>query len=170
MDVDLDPSLAVVVPDAGDDSWAKIRLDSVSLDNLAALLPKITDGVTRAVILNSVRDAVADAELDPKIGFDVVLGMLPTETSDIAVGTLLNWANTHLLGVYLPYEPYRGQLADVLRARLETVEVGSSVQLSVARGFARFTDDVDRLNGWLAGNSAFSYRTASRWTPTCAGS
>jgi aminopeptidase N len=155
VDVDLDPSLAVVIPDAGDDSWAKIRLDSVSLDNLAALLPKIDDGVTRAVILNSVRDAVADGELDPRIGFDVVLGMLPTETSDIAVGTLLNWSNTHLLGVYLPYEPYRGQLADVLRARLDTVEAGSSVQLSVARGFARFTDDVDRLRGWLAGDTAF---------------
>ena len=152
VDVDLDPSLAVVIPDAGDDSWAKIRLDAVSLENLAALLPKIDDGVTRAVILNSVRDAVADAELDPKVGFDVVLGMLPTETSDIAVGTLLNWSGTHLLGVYLPYEPYRGQLADVLRARLETVEAGSSVQLSVARGFARFTDDADLLKGWLAGD------------------
>ncbi|MET9317916.1 aminopeptidase N [Kribbella sp. NPDC003505] len=152
VDVDLDPALAVVIPDAGDDSWAKIRLDAVSLENLAALLPKIDDGVTRAVILNSVRDAVADAELDPKIGFDVVLGMLPTETSDIAVGTLLNWSSTHLLGIYLPYEPYRGQLADVLRARLETVEAGSSVQLSVARGFTRFTDDADLLKGWLAGD------------------
>ena len=152
VDVDLDPSLAVVIPDAGDDSWAKIRLDAGSLENLAALLPKIDDGVTRAVILNSVRDAVADAELDPKVGFDVVLGMLPTETSDIAVGTLLNWSGTHLLGVYLPYEPYRGQLADVLRARLDTVEAGSSVQLSVARGFARFTDDADLLKGWLAGD------------------
>ncbi|GAA1131174.1 aminopeptidase N [Kribbella jejuensis] len=150
--VDLDPSLAVVIPDAGDDSWAKIRLDADSLANLAGLLPKITDGVTRAVVLNSVRDAVADAELDPKVGFDVVLGMLPTETSDIAVGTLLNWSASTLLGVYLPYEPYRGQLADVLAARLETVEVGSSVQLSVARGFARFSDDADRLKGWLAGN------------------
>ncbi|MEV6891853.1 aminopeptidase N [Kribbella sp. NPDC051137] len=152
VDVDLDPSVAVVIPDAGDDSWAKIRLDADSLANLTALLPKIDDGVTRAVVLNSVRDSVADAELDPKAGFDVVLGMLPTETSDIAVGTLLNWSISHLLGVYLPYEPYRGQLADVLRTRLETVEAGTSVQLSLTRGFVRFTDDVDRLKGWLAGD------------------
>ncbi|GAA1597364.1 aminopeptidase N [Kribbella karoonensis] len=152
VDVDLDPSVAVVIPDAGDDSWAKIRLDVDSLANLTALLPKIDDGVARAVVLNSVRDSVADAELDPKAGFDVVLGMLPTETSDIAVGTLLNWSISHLLGVYLPYEPYRGQLADVLRTRLETVEAGTSVQLSLTRGFVRFTDDVDRLKGWLAGD------------------
>jgi aminopeptidase N len=156
VDVDLDPSVALVIPDAGDDSWAKIRLDADSLANLAALLPKIDDGVTRAVVLNSVRDSVADAELDPKTGFEVVLGMLPTETSDIAVGTLLGWSVTHLLGVYLPYEPYRGQLADVLRDRLETVEPGTSVQLAVARGFARFSDDVDRLKGWLAGDPANS--------------
>ncbi|MDX2968022.1 aminopeptidase N [Kribbella solani] len=152
VDVELDPSLAVVIPDAGDDSWAKIRLDAESLANLAAVLPRIEDGVTRAVVLNSVRDAVADAELDPKVGFDVVLGMLPSEQSDIGVSTLLNWASTHLLGVYLPYEPYRGQLASVLGARLETVEPESSVQLSVARGFARFSDDAERLQGWLAGS------------------
>jgi aminopeptidase N len=151
VEVDLDPSLAVVVPDAGDDSWAKIRLDEQSLANLATVLPKIEDGVTRAVVLNSIRDAVADAELDPKVGFEVVLGLLPTVDSDIAVATMLSWASNLVLGVYLPYEPYRGQLADVLRARLETVEAGSSVQLSVARGFARFTDDADRLTGWLAG-------------------
>jgi aminopeptidase N len=151
VEVDLDPSLAVVVPDAGDDSWAKIRLDEQSLANLATVLPKIENGVTRAVVLNSIRDAVADAELDPKVGFEVVLGLLPTEDSDIAVATMLSWASNLVLGVYLPYEPYRGQLADVLRARLETVEAGSSVQLSVARGFARFTDDADRLTGWLAG-------------------
>jgi len=152
VEVALDPSVAVVIPDAGDDSWAKIRLDEQSLANLPSVLPKIEDGVTRAVVLNSLRDAVADAELDPRLGFDVLLGLLPTEESDIAVGTMLNWAGVQLLGVYLPYEPNRGRLADVLAARLKTVRADSSVQLSVARGFTRFTDDVDQLKGWLAGD------------------
>ncbi len=150
VEVALDPSLAVVIPDAGDDTWAKIRLDAESLANLPSVLPKIEDGVTRAVVLNSLRDSVADAELDPKLGFEVVLGLLPTETSDIAVGTMLNWANTHLLGVYLPYEPYRGRLADAIAARLQTAPAGSSLQLAAARGVARFSDDVELLKGWLA--------------------
>ncbi|MFI7064228.1 aminopeptidase N [Kribbella sp. NPDC050124] len=149
--VALDPSVAVVIPDAGDDTWAKIRLDADSLANLPAVLPKIADGVTRAVVLNSIRDAVADAELDPKLGFDVLIGMLPHETSDIAVSTMVGWANTHLLGIYLPYEPYRGQLAEALAARLKTVTAGSSLQLSVARGYVRFTEEVDVLKGWLVG-------------------
>ncbi|MFI6681195.1 aminopeptidase N [Kribbella sp. NPDC050470] len=149
--VALDPSVAVVIPDAADDTWAKIRLDADSLANLPAVLPKIDDGVTRAVVLNSIRDAVADAELDPKLGFDVLAGMLPDETSDIAVSTMVGWANTHLLGIYLPYEPYRGRLAEALAARLRTAPAGSSLQLSVARGYVRFTEEVDVLKGWLIG-------------------
>jgi aminopeptidase N len=150
--VDLDPSVAVVIPDAGDDTWAKIRLDEQSLANLATVLPKIEDGVTRAVVLNSIRDAVADAELDPKLGFEVLLAMLPTETSDIAVSSMTGWATLNLLGVCLPYEPYRGRLADALAERLRTAPAGSSLQLAVARAYARFSWDADVLRGWLAGD------------------
>jgi len=166
-EVALDPSLAVLIPDAGDDTWAKIRLDADSLANLPSVLPKIEDGVTRAVVLNGVRDSVADAELDPKLGFEVVLGLLPTESSDIAVGTMLNWANTHLLGVCLPYEPYRRQLADAIAARLETAPAGSSLQLAAARGQARFSDDIELLKGWLAGDGVpegLAMDADLRWT------
>ncbi|WP_433156922.1 aminopeptidase N [Kribbella sp. CA-247076] len=165
--VELDPSLAVVIPDAGDDSWAKIRLDADSLANLPAVLPKISDGVTRAVVLNSIRDAVADAELDPKLGFDVLVGMLPHETSDIAVATMVGWANSHLLGIYLPYQPYRGQLAATLAARLRTTAAGSSLQLAVARGYVRFADEADVLKGWLAGEGVpdgLAMDADLRWT------
>ncbi|MEU4606291.1 aminopeptidase N [Kribbella sp. NPDC023972] len=167
VEVALDPSVAVVIPDAGDDTWAKIRLDADSLANLTSVLPKISDGVTRAVVLNSIRDAVADAELDPKLGFDVLLGMLPHETSDIAVGTMVGWANSHLLGVYLPYEPYRGRLADALAARLRTAPAGSSLQLAAARGYVRFTDEADVLTGWLNGDGVpdgLAMDADLRWT------
>ncbi|MFI6826691.1 aminopeptidase N [Kribbella sp. NPDC050241] len=152
VDVPLDSSVAVVIPDAGDDTWAKIRLDADSLANLATVLPKIESGVTRAVVLNSIRDAVADAELDPKLGFEVLLSMLPGETSDIAVSSIVGWAQSRLLGIYLPYEPYRGRLADVLAERLRSAPAGSSLQLAVARGLVKLTDDVDLLQGWLSGS------------------
>jgi aminopeptidase N len=166
-EVELDPSLAVVIPDAADDTWAKIRLDADSLANLPSVLPKIEDGVTRAVVLNSIRDATADAEVDPLAGLDVMTGMLPHETSDIALGTMVGWATTHLLGVYLPYEPYRGRLADVLTERLRTAPAGSSLQLAVARGAVRFTDDAAMLNGWLNGEGVPEGLTMDaelRWT------
>jgi aminopeptidase N len=151
VEVELDPSAAVVVPDAGDDSWAKIRLDEQSLRNLPMVLPRIEDGVTRAVILNSIRDATADAELDPGLGFEILLGALAQEDSDIAVATMTGWARTRLLGIYLPYEPYRGRLAAVLAERLGSTPAGSSLQLAVTRALVGTTDDTALLQGWLEG-------------------
>ncbi|TDU84345.1 aminopeptidase N [Kribbella voronezhensis] len=151
VDVDLDPTVAVIVPDAADDTWAKIRLDADSLGRLTAVLPKIRDGVTRAVILNSLRDAIADAELDPQLGFEVVLAALPHEDSDIAVNTMVSWCVNRLLGGYLPYEPQRGQLAEVLATRVGSTSAGSSLQLAVVRGLVKVSADVDQLKGWLDG-------------------
>jgi aminopeptidase N len=167
VDVPLDPSVAVAIPDARDDTWAKIRLDADSLAKLPSVLPKIEDGVTRAVVWNSIRDAVNDAELDPKLGFDVLVGMLPHETSDIAVQTMVGWSTTHLLGVFLPYEPYRGELASALADRLRTAPGGSSLQLAVARGYLRFTDEADVLRGWLNGDGVpdgLAMDADLRWT------
>jgi aminopeptidase N len=150
VEVELDPSIAVVVPDAADDTWAKIRFDAQSLGKLAAVVPKLQDGVTRAVILNSLRDATADAELDPRFGFDIVLAALPTETNDIALSSMAGWA-TAVLGRYLPVEPYRARLAAVLAECLRSAPAGSSLQLAAARRVVAVTDDVELLNGWLAG-------------------
>ncbi|GAA1674613.1 aminopeptidase N [Kribbella yunnanensis] len=152
VDVPLDPSTLVVIPDAGDDTWAKIRLDADSLANLTAVLPKITDGVTRAVVLNSIRDSAADGELDPRLAFDILLGMLAGESSDIGVGTMTEWARSHLLGGYLPYEENRARLEKVLADRLPDLPAGSSLQLGVVRAYARQSADVARLQGWLAGD------------------
>jgi aminopeptidase N len=168
VEVELDPSIAVIVPDAADDTWAKIRLDAQSLGKLTAVMPKIEDGVTRAVILNSLRDATADAELDPRLGFDIVIAALPAETSDIAVSTMAGWANS-MLGRYLPVEPYRARLAAVLTERLQSVPAGSSLQLAVARRVVAVTDDVELLTGWLAGNGVpdgLSVDADLRWVVT----
>jgi aminopeptidase N len=149
----LDVELAgdkVIVPDANDDTWAKIRLDDESLANLPAVLPKLP-GITRAVIWNSIRDATADAELDPRQAFDLLLTAIPHEDSDLAVGSLLRWLDDRLLGGYLPYEPYRGQMADVLTQRLAQTPPGSSLQLAITRGVVTTTNDADLLKNWLAG-------------------
>jgi aminopeptidase N len=152
VEVELDPSRAVVVPDAGDDTWAKIRLDADSLRMLPEVLPKIDSGVTRAVIWNSIRDSTADRELDPRLAFEVLLAVLPHEDSDIAVGNLLRWAEDRVVGGYLPYQPYCGRLASVLTERLGTTPAGSSLQLAITRGVVAMTDDATLLRGWLSGD------------------
>jgi aminopeptidase N len=166
VDVELGQDVVVVVPDADDDTWAKVRLDEESLRRLPDVLPRIESGVTRAVIWNSIRDATADADLDPRTGFEVLLAALPHETSDIAVTSLLGWAKGSVLGRYLPYEPYRGRLAEVVRSRLDSVPAGTSLQLAIARGVVGTTDDVTLLQGWLDGTGVpdgLAVDTDLRW-------
>ncbi|MER7244164.1 aminopeptidase N [Kribbella sp. NPDC000426] len=141
----------VVVADAHDDTWAKIRLDAVSLTNLPQVLPKIADSTTRAVVWNSIRDSVADAELDPRRALELFIAALPDEDSDIAVGSLTPWLEGRVLGRYLDYEQHRGPVADALGNKLATTAPGSSLQLIVARTFVATTDDAELLSSWLNG-------------------
>jgi aminopeptidase N len=151
VDVALSNDFAMIVPDANDDTWAKLRLDPTSLANLPQVLPKITDGTTRAVIWNSIRDATADAEFDPRQALDLFVTAIQDEDSDIAVGSVVRWVEEHLLGGYLPYDEARVPVADALGNKLASAEPGSSVQLATVRGFAATTADADLLTSWLDG-------------------
>ncbi|MEU4196162.1 aminopeptidase N [Kribbella sp. NPDC026611] len=139
----------VVVPDAGDDSWVKVRLDERSLANLPTVLPRIADSTTRAVVWNSIRDSVADAELDPRQALEIFVAALPAEDSDVAVGSLVTWVEDRLLGRYLDYDQYRPRVADALDNKLSTTVPGSSLQLITGRAFVATTNDADLLTGWL---------------------
>ncbi|WP_020391971.1 aminopeptidase N [Kribbella catacumbae] len=167
VEVDLDPQAAVIVPDAADDTWAKIRLDATSLANLPAVLPRLADSTTRAVIWNSIRDAVADAELDPRQALEILLEAIQHEDSDIAVGSLLRWLEERLLGAYLPDEPYRSQAAAALTTRLAETPPGSSLQLAITRGVIATTDDAKLLQSWLDGSDVpdgLQVDTDLRWS------
>lgn len=153
VEVALGKDVAVVVPDAGDGTWAKIRLDPASLAALPRVLPTIADSTTRAVIWNSIRDAVADAELDPRQALDLFRAALPAEDSDIAVGSLIGWLENRVLGGCLEYEAARGPVADALSNKLATTEPGSSLQLITARGVVATTDDARLLQSWLEGSA-----------------
>ncbi len=150
VDVEVPGEPAVIVPDAGDDTWAKIRLDENSLARLPDVLPHLAEPETRAVVWNALRDAVENAELDPRTVFDVLCAALPYEQSDIAVGALLNWTRRRILGGFLPEEPFTERLADVLAQRLPRVVAGSSLQLALTRGLIATTSDAAMLQGWLA--------------------
>jgi aminopeptidase N len=151
VDVEVPGDPAVIVPDAGDDTWAKIRLDEHSLGRLAEVLPGLREAETRAVVWSALRDAVENAELDPRVVFDVLCAALPHENSDIAVGALLNWTRRRMLGGFLPEQPFTGRVADVLAARVPQAVAGSSLQLALARGLIATTSDARLLQGWMAG-------------------
>jgi aminopeptidase N len=152
VEVALGNDLAVIVPDVDDDTWAKIRLDATSLANLPAVLPTIADATTRAVIWNSIRDATAHAEIDPRQALELFATAIQQEDSDIAVGSLVRWLEERVLGGYLPYDESRGAVAGALGNKLATTEPGSSLQLATLRGFIATTDDAQLLQAWLGGS------------------
>ncbi|GAB3934670.1 aminopeptidase N [Kribbella albertanoniae] len=148
-EVALSNDIAVIVPDAQDDTWVKIRLDEITLANLPAVLPKIADSTTRAVIWNAVRDATMTAELDPRQALNLFATTVGDEDSDVAVESLVRWLTERVVGGYLPYDESRAVVADALEGKLASVEPGSSLQLATARGFVATTNDSELLKSWL---------------------
>jgi aminopeptidase N len=149
-----DEVFPVLVPDAYDDTWAKVRLDPSSMAALPAVLPRIDNVVTRAVVWNAVRSAVDDAQLSPLTMLDVLEAALPDETEDVALTSLLDWTVRSLRGRYLGLHQAGQRVADLATTCLAGAGPGSSIQLAAARAVAGSGTDADLLRSWLEGAAA----------------
>ncbi|CAM3976578.1 aminopeptidase N [Janibacter anophelis] len=151
----LDLEAALVLPNAGDLTWATPILDEASLAALPAELPRMADDQARAVLWVGLRDGVALAQVDPRLLVDLGEAALPVETND----SIFSRAGMHLtnrvIRVLLPLEEQdaaRARMAQVGERVLAEAEPGSSRALHAARLVARTSDDVDgRLVPWAHG-------------------
>ena len=128
---------AVVVND-DDLTYAKVRLDPVSLTAVLAGLPTVTSPLTRAVLWGGMWDLCRDAELPVADYVDLVLRGVATETDATAVRNLLGQAGTAAYSYAPPAR--RAELAETwtrgLAALLADAPGGSDLQLSLTRAFA----------------------------------
>ena len=146
------PRSALVVPDAGDDTWAKIRFGG---DDAWSLIPAVMAGEpaapTRVVIFNAVRDAVRDSELDPGRALDIVCSSMASEPADVVVSSMLRFARDSLAGHYADPDDRPGRMATVhasARVLLLSAAPGSDRQLVAFRATMsrhRRPDRADRL-------------------------
>ncbi len=144
----------LILPDAHDETWAKIRYDAHTLAALPRRMTAINDPVTRGVVWLAVRDALDDAELTGAYALDLLTAALPEETKEIAVLSLTAWADTTLLGRYLgPDRSARDRVAAAAMARLSAAPPGSGLQVAAALGWARVATDADAMHGWLDGDA-----------------
>ena len=144
----------LIIPDAGDDTWAKVRYDEYTLAALPGRIGSIADPVTRGAIWLAVRDATADAELSCEFVLTLLEAALPVETEDIAIQSLSGWADNLLLSQYLGGDRQsRDRVAAVVEKRLATASPGSGLQLAAALGFATVQSGSSILPGWLAGEA-----------------
>jgi aminopeptidase N len=145
-----------LLPDCGDETWAKVVLDPQSMAEVAEALPRIDDLLGRAVVWAALREALLDARVSPSAYLDVVESALPAE-ADIAVEAVLRDEMRHgatsSTAVYLTAAPaHRSRVAAVAEQILAAAEPASNRQLVVARTFVSTTDDMDLVARWRDGD------------------
>jgi aminopeptidase N len=156
------PEPALLLPNDGDFSYCKIRLDPVSRNALASSLGRLPDPLSRAVAWNGVRDLVRDGELAPRQYLALAVRHLPAETDDSIAGHVIGYARWIVADRYLPPGQRGAALAgltslcrDLLgpRPAASRDHSGNEMQLVAARGLidsASDPDDISALWSWLA--------------------
>jgi len=150
----LDPD-GLVLPDSGDDTWAKIVLDEGSRERLPRILPLIQDPVARAVAWGSLREGLRDAVVGPETYLRTAEAALPQD-GDLALETVLGGRSTGLvgsLGTYLAAPSDTKRVEAIARQALADATPGSNRQLVATRAIIWATTDSALLEGWLSGET-----------------
>ncbi len=162
------PRPALLLPNHGDLTWAKIRLDEHSWRTVTESLRTIEDPLVRAVLWENARDLVLDAELAPAAYLELVAAHLPAETEDVVVSAVLTFARGSVVRCFLA--PADRPAADVLLGRvchelLARPDAGESVRLVALRGAIDSAGgQLDQLRLWLAeGGPDGRLGTELRW-------
>ncbi|MDJ1641372.1 aminopeptidase N [Streptomyces pakalii] len=145
---------ALVVLNDGDLTYAKIRLDTASWDTVLAGLSGIPDALTRAVLWNTARDMVRDAELPPATYLTAARTHLPYETDLALVQGVLSFAAGQVVDRYTVPENLpaaRATLTDLCRDLIRRTEDGSQpgLRLIAVRHFIDAATQPDTLRSWL---------------------
>jgi aminopeptidase N len=148
-----EPTADLLLVNAGDLTFAKVRLDAGSAAAATRVLPALDDSLDRAVLWSTVVDAVRDGDSVPADLVALVVTALPLETEPVVVEGVLGMTRD-LLDRYLDPAPREVALQPVAMAcdrLLVTAPPGGSLQLAAARGLIEASTDARRLAGWLKG-------------------
>jgi aminopeptidase N len=154
--VDAPAAVVLAVADSGDDTWAKIRFGTDGWHLVPEILPKISNTITRVVLINAVRDAVRNVEIDPAFALDTLLSAAASESDDLVAAEVLRFATTQLAGIFSPIDQRAARMARIAALAdelLRNAAPSSDAQLEAVRALIRSSDDAGLLSGWLAGAS-----------------
>jgi aminopeptidase N len=141
-----------VVLDPAQATWARFRLDDLTLEAMPRLLPDMADPLMRAAVWNAVWDSVTDARVAPETVLRLAEAAVPSEDHDLGVAAVSQFAVETVAKRML--QDGDTSLSRVHRAasdRLRTAEPGSGVQLAAMRAAVASCTDEDLLLGWLCG-------------------
>ncbi|WP_422130404.1 aminopeptidase N [Streptomyces misionensis] len=149
------PRPALLLPNDGDLTYAKIRFDAESFETVRTSLSGLPDPLSRAIVWNSLRDAVRDGELAPTAYLETARVHLPRET-DLAVAQgVLAFATGQIADRYLPAEQRPAALATLTalcRDLLRRTEDGDhpGLRLIAVRHLINVAAHPDTIAAWLA--------------------
>jgi len=148
------PSAAMLVPNAGDLTWATIKLDPATLAAAPAELLAVPQAEARAVVWTALTVGVATAEIDPRHLLAVLATSWAGETNQSIVGRIGLLVTNRIIPAFLPPGEQDDAYAVVARAAsamLAQATPGSSPALVAARYVATTTADEDLLQRWSSG-------------------
>ncbi len=151
MGLELRGGTAVLVPDADDGTWAKVRFDA-DWASMGRLLPTIELPATRVVVVNAFRDAVRNAEVDPGLALEALLEVATVDDEDVVVGSVLRFCTEVLAVGFTPVDRRSARLADVHRTAQAVIDgagEGSDRQLLGFRYAVASGTDAELLRRWL---------------------
>lgn len=148
------PAVALLLPNSGDLTYAKLRLDSASLRVGRASVAALPDPLDRALVWGCLWDMVRDGELAAVAYLDTVTSNLGGEPNLATVTAILRQLPQTVFCYAADSEGLPTWLAGVTRAWLAAAPAGGDLQLAFARGFVRWAQpgaDVAQLRDWLQG-------------------
>jgi len=140
------PDLILINDD--DLTYAKIRLDEISLTTATKDISSIESSLSRALIWGAVWDMVRDAEVGTGKYLDLVLSGLAAET-DIGLVQQVLMQCRSAIDVYADRKNrtnYNIKLAEGLLTLLEKAESGSDRQLALIRTFSAVATTPEQIN------------------------
>ena len=145
------PNASLLLPNSGDLTFAKLRLDTKSHKQLTTSISSLPDAVDRAVAWTYLRDLVRDAELSGAEYLEIIARQLPTESdSGIAQG-IATFAQTVAVRFLPPDRRSWGR--DILgEATRPLLSAGGDLPLLATRvqiWAAQTADDAVLLREWL---------------------
>ncbi|SCL22145.1 aminopeptidase N [Micromonospora inyonensis] len=147
------PAARLLLPNDGDLTFAKVRLDPASVDAVPLVLPGLADPLARALLWGEALHAATDGERPVTDVVALIAVALPAETEVIIAEDVLALSRP-LIDRYLEPGARDAALAEVAgacRRLLAAAPAGGSLQLAAAQGLIAAGTDTALLGGWLAG-------------------
>ncbi|HEX6967505.1 MAG TPA: aminopeptidase N [Micromonosporaceae bacterium] len=148
-----DPAATLLLPNDGDLTFAKVRLDPQSVRALPKVMSGLDDPLARAVLWGETIDAVTDGERPVTDLVTLIEAALIAESELIVVEDVLR-LTLGLIDRYLPADARRAarvRIARTCERLLESARPGGSMQLTAARGLVRASVEAELLMRWLNG-------------------